>query len=179
MTAPALILTSLVTSGLRPNHDQPLELGLLAVARGTFEPVDQLVIPMRADVSAVLDAMDPKVAEMHSGNGLLDELVTGDVEFDSFDKAARAADLAAVEFVEKHGAAGDYPSPLLCFGTDWTHRWLAARFPELLKRFKGEIDLGLVARSFGNGRPPGATRAEATLFDLFTVLTSMSVGFAK
>lgn len=176
-SAPCLILVSLVTSGLRPNNDVPLEIGLLAIARDTFEPVDQIVIPMLADVGPLLDAMDPKVVEMHSSNGLLDELVEAGAKFDSFRTATTKADAQLVEFIEANGAAGDTPSPLICFGTDWTHRWLTTNFPAMCARFKGELDMGLIARTFGTGRTPSDGRAESNLADLLGLLTFVSTGF--
>jgi hypothetical protein len=178
VTAPALILTSLVTSGLRPNYDAPLEIGLLAVSRATFEPVDTIVLPMLADVGPLLDAMDPKVAEMHTAHGLLNELVEAGAKFDSFKAAARVVDPMLVDFVERSGAAGDCPSPLICFGTDWTHRWLLAHFPAFAARMKGELDMGLIARTFGRGRDTTDGRAENNLVSLLALTLGLRAGFA-
>jgi hypothetical protein len=176
MTEPHLILTALVTSGLRPNFDQPLELGLLAVNRKTFELADVLTIVLHADPSAFLGDLDPFVADMHTANSLLEEMVEAlPAKHGSFDAAARAAAVAAVDFIAANGATGECRSPLICFGTDWTSRWLRERFPMLAGQFKGELDMSTVLNVQGRTRTRGDGRAESTLTELYAALRG-SVG---
>lgn len=171
--APRLILTALATSGLRPNLDHPLELGLLAVDRETFEPVDLLTIVLRGDPSSFLADLDPKVVAMHSENGLLEEMIAALPATGSFDDAAKAATAQAVEFIETNGATGECRSPLICFGTDWLRRWLGTRFAFLATQFKGEIDLTTVLGVQGRRRQYGNGRVESTLTEAFAVLKSI------
>jgi len=174
MTAPCLILTALATSGLRPNTDQPLELGLLAVDRRTFEMVDLLTIVMHADPSSFLVSLDPFVADMHAGNGLLEDLVEAlPAKYASFDDAARAAASAGCDFIEANGATGECRSPLICFGVDFTHRWLKTRFSGLPGQFFGELDMTTVLRVQGRQRPKGTGRAEDTLMQLHETLKGL------
>lgn len=173
MTAPSLILTALATSGLRPNLDQPLELGLLAVSRETFEPVDILTIVLKGDPSGFLADLDPKVVAMHTENGLLEELVAALPAPGNFDDAAKAATAQAVDFIETNGATGECRSPLICFGTDWVRRWLGTRFAFLGTQFKGEIDLTTILNVQGRRRQYGNGRAESTLTEAYDVLKSI------
>lgn len=174
VTAPRLILTALATSGLRPNLDQPLELGLLAVDRRTFELVDVFTEVLAADPSAVLASADEFVIDMHTSNGLFEEIVEAQSTWrSSFDEAAKKAASNAINFIEANGATGECRSPLICFGTDWTHRWLSTRFPTLVGQFKGELDMSTVLQVQGRSRKRGDGRAESTLTELYAALRGM------
>jgi oligoribonuclease (3'-5' exoribonuclease) len=175
VSAPCLILTALATSGLRPNYDQPLELGLLAVDRETFEPVDMFVETLYADPTSLFSDADEKVVEMHTANGLFEALVAAmPARFSSFDHAARAVELKAVEFIEANRATGECRSPLICFGTDWTHRWLSSRFPKLVPNFRGDLDMSTVLNVLGQQRKRGDGRAESTLTELYSVVKQIA-----
>ncbi len=174
MTAPALILTALVTSGLRPNHDRPLELGLLAVDRETFEPVDMFTEILQADPSSVLADCDPFVSEAHTANGLFEAMVEAlPAKYGSFGEAARAVSGRAVDFIERNGAAGDTRSPLITFGTGWAYRWLTAHFPTVAALFKNELDLTVVLDVQNRKRDRGDMRAESTLNELYAALKGL------
>lgn len=174
MTAPCLILTALATSGLRPNYDQPLELGLLAVSRESFELVDMLTVVLQADPSSVLANVDEFVANMHTSNGLFEAMIEAlPARFASFDDAAKDAARQAIEFIETNGATGECRSPLICFGVDWTERWLTTRFPTLAGQFRGPLDLTTVLDVQGKRRVRGDGRAESTLTELYDALKGM------
>lgn len=168
MTPPRLILLALATSGLRPNYDQPLELGLLAVDRESYELADILTIVMKVDPSPLFETIDPFVAEMHGGNGLFEDMLPA--KFNAFDEAAKAAALEAGDFIERNGATGQCRSPLICFGGDWTERWLVTRFPMLANQFKSVLDMSTVLAVQGKRREVGDGRAESTLTGLYAAL---------
>jgi oligoribonuclease (3'-5' exoribonuclease) len=163
MSAPALICVSVVTTGLSPDNHRPLEIGLLAIERGSFEPVGQLVNVLHVDPSSALEGIDEKVVNMHMSNGLIGEMFEAlSAKFDSFSAAAKAADTGLAMFVDDY-AGGDSPSPLICFGVDWTHRWLRRWFPVTAGRLRGEVDVTTLLGLGGRRRPDTDGRALSNL----------------
>jgi oligoribonuclease (3'-5' exoribonuclease) len=175
LTPPRLILTALATSGLKAIDSQPLELGLLAVDRKTFELVDLLTIPLHADPSSVLETADKFVVDMHTKNGLFEEMAERlPAPHKDFDAAAKTATLQAIDFIDANGATGECRSPLIGFNTYWLTRWLSTRFTGLVSQFRSELDLTAALDVFGIPRPEkGDGRAETTLTEAYAALCGL------
>jgi len=151
-----LVCIGLATSGLSPERDALLEVGAYAMDRHTLAFVGERKRTFKADVAAILPAVDEKVYSMHDANGLWLDVAQSICDGQSVDN-----DLAG--WLDTVGAAGSPKSPLICFGSEWTRSWLLVHLPKTLGRFaRDQIDMGVLLRANNCERPDTNGRAIVT-----------------
>jgi len=116
----------LETTGLRPNEDAILEIGIV-ITNKELDTVGEHAWVVRPSKSVPITEIDPYVFRMHDKNGLWAECFALDCGGD-FGQALNEAR----DFVREHGAAG---SPLCGSTINFDRGFLQAQAPELLRVF--------------------------------------------
>lgn len=174
MSTPCLIGLTLATSGLQPGDHFPLEVGVVAISRKTFVEVDRKIILFEVDPAPALEKADDFVAELHTSNGLFEDLIAAMPEDPpSFNSAKHSVAAQLVDFIDGHGAGGSLGSPLIGFGTGWLQRWCDIWFPHLGRKFKTEIDLTVLLNALGHERTKTNGRANENLDSIARIVADL------
>ncbi len=157
---PRIVVLQLVTSSLKAREGLLLEVGAVALDRAYPHKIaESFTALVNVDPEEAITACDPYALELHTSNGLLDDLV------EHFDEALRpdalTTDSELACWMDRVGATGsDFRTPLICFGTDWAEEWMYRFLPVTLDRFsKDRIDLGALLRVTNQRREKGDGRA--------------------
>lgn len=155
---PRLVVLQLVTNRLDHSQGMLCEVGAVAFDRKHVQNrIESFTGLPAVDPEAVLNSTDSYSENVHTSNGLFEDLVDQDPE----PKPYETLDAALASWLDQVGAAGvDAPSPLITFGTDWAEPWLRKFLPLTLGRFsKDRVDLGALLRLGGVPRESGDGRA--------------------
>lgn len=116
----------LETTGLRPNEDAILELGVV-ITNKDLDIVAEISAVVEPSRNTSITEIDPEVAAMHTKSGLWHECLAGSDRL-SFE----AACLMLYRFIREHDAAG---SPMCGSTISFDRGFLKVQAPELLSVF--------------------------------------------
>lgn len=128
MKGNTLIWLDLETTGLEPDRETILEIGLVATRLPTFEILGAWNEVIAAPLSR-LDRMHPKVVEMHKTSGLWAEVLKSEATLDD-------AEAGALQFFRKYnGQTIDWQSPLAGANPGFDRGFLKKHMPKLNTAF--------------------------------------------
>ncbi len=149
-----IVVITLATSQIAADGGRLLEVGAVALDRALPPMVtDTFSGTVQHDAEQLMGELDAKMLDVYANNGLLDVLVEGT------GSKLEDVDSSLAKWLDRIGATGEYTTPLISHGVDWTEGWLSVHLPRTLARFgRDRIDVGCLLRAVdvprrrGNGR---------------------------